>query len=53
MYMKTYNGMILMGKLEELEESPVPVPYFPPKIPHELIRARTLASTVKGRRLTT
>jgi hypothetical protein len=33
-------------------EKPVPVPLFPPKIPHVLTRDRTRASTVGGRRLT-
>jgi hypothetical protein len=40
-------------KTEELGEKPVPVPLFPPHIPHGLTRARTRASAVRGRRLTT
>jgi hypothetical protein len=41
------------GKTEELGGKPVPVPLCPPQIPHELTRARTRASAVKDRRLTT
>jgi hypothetical protein len=41
------------GKTEELGDKPVPVPLCPPQIPHWLIRARTRASAVRGRRLTT
>jgi hypothetical protein len=41
------------GKTEELVEKPVPVPLFPPQIPYGLTRARTRASAVRGRRLTT
>jgi hypothetical protein len=41
------------GKTEELGEKPVPVPFCPLQIPHELTRARTRASAVKVRRLTT
>jgi hypothetical protein len=41
------------GKTEELREKPVPVPLCPPQIPHGLTRARTRASAVWGRRLTT
>jgi hypothetical protein len=41
------------GKTEELGEKPVPVPLCPPQIPHGLPRARTRASAVRGRRLTT
>jgi hypothetical protein len=33
-------------------ETPVPVPFCPPQIPHGLIRARTRDSVVRGRRLT-
>jgi hypothetical protein len=40
-------------KTEELGEKPVPVPLCPPQISHRLTRARTRASTVRGRRLTT
>jgi hypothetical protein len=40
-------------KTEELGEKPVPVPICPPQIPHALNRARTRASAVRGRRLTT
>jgi hypothetical protein len=39
------------GKIEELREKPVP-PHRPTQILHWLTRARTRASTVKGRRLT-
>jgi hypothetical protein len=41
------------GKTEELGEKPIPVPHCPPQIPHELTRARTRASAVRGQRLTT
>jgi hypothetical protein len=41
------------GKTEKLGEKPVPVPLCPPQIPHGLTRARTRASVVRGRRLTT
>jgi hypothetical protein len=41
------------GKTEELGEKPVPVPLCPPQIPYGLTRARTRASAVRGRRLTT
>jgi hypothetical protein len=41
------------GKAEELWEKPLPVPLCPPEIPHGLTRARTRASAVRGRRLTT
>jgi hypothetical protein len=41
------------GKTEELGEKPVPVPLYPPQIPHGLTRARTLSSAVRGRRLAT
>jgi hypothetical protein len=41
------------GKTEELGEKPVPVPLCPPQIPHGLTRARSRASAVRGRRLTT
>jgi hypothetical protein len=34
-------------------EKPVPVPLCPPQIPHGLTLARTRASAVRGRRLTT
>jgi hypothetical protein len=37
---------------EVLGEKPVPVPLCPPQIPHGLPLARTLASTVRSRRLT-
>jgi hypothetical protein len=43
---------ILTGENEELGEKPVPVPLFPPQIPHGLSRARKRASAVRGRRLT-
>jgi hypothetical protein len=41
------------GKTEELGDKPVPVPPCPPQIPHGLTQARTRASAVGGRRLTT
>jgi hypothetical protein len=54
MSLESDGGMICwQGKTEELGEKPVPVPLYPPKIPHWLIRARTQASAVRGRRLTT
>jgi hypothetical protein len=40
-------------KTEELGQKPVPVPLCSPQIPHGLTRARTRASAVRGRRLTT
>jgi hypothetical protein len=40
------------GKTEVLGEKPVPVPLFPPQIPHGLTRDQTRASAVGGRRLT-
>jgi hypothetical protein len=39
-------------KTEVLGGKPVPVPLCPPQIPHGLTRDRTLASAVRGRRLT-
>jgi hypothetical protein len=48
------GGMIYwQGKTEELGEKPVPVPLYPPQIPHGLTQARTRASAVRSRRLTT
>jgi hypothetical protein len=47
------GGMILAGETEELGEKPVPVPLCPPQIPHGLTWARTRASAVRSRRLTT
>jgi hypothetical protein len=44
---------ILTGKTEELGDKPVPVPLYPPQIPHGLTWARTRASAVRSRRLTT
>jgi hypothetical protein len=41
------------GKTEDLGEKPVTVPLCPPQSPHGLTRARTRASAVTGRRLTT
>jgi hypothetical protein len=41
--MESHSGMILTGKTEELKE-PIPVPLYPPQIPHGLLRARNLAS---------
>jgi hypothetical protein len=41
------------GKTEELGEKPVPVPLCPQQIPHGLTQARTRASAVRVRRLTT
>jgi hypothetical protein len=41
------------GKTEELGGKPVPVPHCLPQIPHGLTRARTRASAVRGRPLTT
>jgi hypothetical protein len=49
---KRWWNDILTGKTEELGEKPVPVPLCPPQIPHELTRARTRSSAVRGRRLT-
>jgi hypothetical protein len=40
------------GKTEVLGENPVPVPLFPPQIPHGLTRDRNRASAVGDRRLT-
>jgi hypothetical protein len=53
MSLESDGGMIWQGKPEELGEKPVPVPLCPPQIPHGLTRARTWASAVRGRRLTT
>jgi hypothetical protein len=45
-------GMIYwQGKTEELGDKPVPVPLRSPQIPHEMTRARTRASAVRGRLL--
>jgi hypothetical protein len=41
------------GKTEELGKKPVPVPLCPPQIPRGFTRARTRASAVRGRLLTT
>jgi hypothetical protein len=43
----------MTGKTEELGEKPAPVLLCPPQIPHGLSRARTRASAMRGRRLTT
>jgi hypothetical protein len=60
--LKSDGGMIYwQGKTEELREKQVPVPLCPPQIPHGLTpqilhgltRARTRASAVRGRWLTT
>jgi hypothetical protein len=40
------------GKIEKLGEKPVPLPLFPPQIPHGMTRARSRDSVVGGRRLT-
>jgi hypothetical protein len=40
------------GKAEELGEKPVPVPFCPPQITHELTRERNRDSAARGRRLT-
>jgi hypothetical protein len=48
------GGMIYwQEKTEEPGEKRVPVPLYPPQIPHGLTRARIRASAVRGRRLTT
>jgi hypothetical protein len=39
-------------KTEEIGENPVQVQLWPPQIPHGLIRARSRAPAVRGRRLT-
>jgi hypothetical protein len=44
--------MKLTGENRQLGEKPVPVPLCPPQTPHGLIRDRTRASAVEGRRLT-
>jgi hypothetical protein len=44
--------MILTGEPEELGEKPVSVPLCPKQVPHGLNRMRTLASEVRGRRVT-
>jgi hypothetical protein len=38
--------MILPGKTEELGEKLVPLPLFPPQIPHELAPARNQAQSI-------
>jgi hypothetical protein len=54
MSLKSEGGMLYwQGKTEELVEKPVPVPLCPTQIPYGLTRSRTLASAVRGRRLTT
>jgi hypothetical protein len=54
MSLESDGGMIYwQGKNEELWEKPLPVPLYPPQIPHGLTRERTRASMVRGRRLTT
>ena len=40
------------GKTEVLGQKPVPVPLYPPQIPHGLTQDRNRASTVRRRRLT-
>jgi hypothetical protein len=42
----------LQGKIEELGGKTVPVPLCPSQIPHGLTQVRTLASAVRGRRVT-
>jgi hypothetical protein len=44
---------ILTGETRGTREKPAPVSLCPPQIPHGLTRARTRASPMKGRRLTT
>jgi hypothetical protein len=41
------------GKTEDITENPVPVPFCPPQILHELTQAWTQTTMVRGRRLTT
>jgi hypothetical protein len=52
--MERHGGMILRGENRRTwREKPVPVPLLPPQIPHELTRAWSHASAVRGQRLTT
>jgi hypothetical protein len=37
--MDSHGGMILMGETEEVGDKSVPVPLYPPQIPHELTQA--------------
>jgi hypothetical protein len=54
MSLESDGGIIYwQGKTEELGEKPIPLPLCPPQIPHGITRARTRASAVRGRRLTT
>jgi hypothetical protein len=39
-------------KTEVLTEKPVPLPLYPPQIPHGLTQDRSRVSAVKGRRIT-
>jgi hypothetical protein len=50
--MESHSGIILTGKPYYSREKPVPVPLYPPQIPHRLTWARTWASAVEGRQLT-
>jgi hypothetical protein len=43
--------MILTGETEVLGKIPVPMPLYPPQIPHGLTWDRTWTSAVEGQRL--
>jgi hypothetical protein len=50
--MESHGGIILKEKAEKLEEKPVALPHRPPKIAHELTRARSPDFAMRDRRLT-
>jgi hypothetical protein len=53
MSMESHSGMILTEETEELEEKPLPILFYPPQIQHGQTQARTRASAVRSRRLST
>jgi hypothetical protein len=53
-WVQSHGGLILTKeKPKNSGEKPVPMPLCPPQVPHGLTHARTRASAVRGRRLTT
>jgi hypothetical protein len=46
------HDRLRQANTNELGDTPVPVPLWPPQIPHKATRARTGASAVRGRRIT-
>jgi hypothetical protein len=49
---RAVDGVRISRGDRSTRRKPAPVPLCPPQIPHDLIRARTLAAAVRSRRLT-